>query len=59
MIYSKTAVYGGNEYGKSGHLSIFTSFKHLMMILKCFFRASLLYLIKNTDSIKILRRKHG
>ena len=26
---------GGHEYGKSGHLSNFTSLKHLMMILKC------------------------
>ena len=40
---------GGNEYGKSGHLSIFTLLKHLMMILKYnFFRASFL-LIKDTD----------
>ena len=28
---------GGNEYGKSGHLSIFTVLKHLMMLLKCNF----------------------
>ena len=35
---------GGNEYGKSGHLSMFT--KHLMMLLKYkFFRASFLHLI--------------
>ena len=26
---------GGNEYGKSGHLSIFTSLKHFLMLLKC------------------------
>ena len=25
---------GENEYGKSGHLSIFTLLKHLMMLLK-------------------------
>ena len=25
---------GGNEYGKSGHLSIFTLLKHLLMLLK-------------------------
>ena len=25
---------GGNEYGESGHLSIFTLLKHLMMLLK-------------------------
>ena len=24
---------GENEYGKSGHLSIFTTLKHLMMLL--------------------------
>ena len=42
-----------NEYGKSGHLSIFTSLKHLMMILKCifFFRAAFLHLIKDTASM--------
>ena len=27
MVYSNRAVYGGNECGKSGHLSIFTSLK--------------------------------
>ena len=27
------SVYGGNEYGKSCHLSTFTSLKHLMMLL--------------------------
>ena len=24
MVYSNTVVYGGNEYGEFGHLSIFT-----------------------------------
>ena len=33
-IYSNTAVYGGNEYGNSGHLHIFAFLKHLMMLLK-------------------------
>ena len=28
-LYSNTAVYGGNEYGKSGLLSIFILLKHL------------------------------
>ena len=51
-FYSNTAVYGGNEYGKSVHLSIFTLLKHLMMLLKYnFFRASCLHLIKDTDSM--------
>ena len=27
-----------NEYGKSGHLSFFTSLKHLMMLVKSGFR---------------------
>ena len=31
MVYSITTVYGGNEYGKSGHLSIWNSFKHLIL----------------------------
>ena len=31
MVYSV----GGNEYVKSGHLSIFTSLKHFMMLLEC------------------------
>ena len=50
---------GENEYGESGYLSIFTLLKHLMMLLKYlmmllkynFFRASLLHLSKDTDSI--------
>ena len=29
MVYSNTAVYGGNEYGKSGHLSVFHFFDAL------------------------------
>ena len=42
MVYSNTAVYGGNENGKSGHLYIFTSLKQLIMFLErsFFFRAS-------------------
>ena len=40
---------GENEYGKSGHLSIFTYFKHLL--LKLIFRASFLCLIQDTDSM--------
>ena len=28
---------GGNEYGKSGHLSIFSSLKHLMMLFEVHF----------------------
>ena len=28
---------GENEYGESGHLSIFTLLKHLMMLLRCIF----------------------
>ena len=59
MVYSNTAVYGaggggggGNECGKPGHLYIFTSLKHLMVLLKCnFFRASFLHLIKDSDSM--------
>ena len=56
MVNSNTAVYvggegeGWNECDKSGHLSIFTLLKHLMMLLKCkFFRALYLHLIKDTD----------
>ena len=43
---------GENEYGKSGHLSIFTPLKHLMMLLKysCF-RASFLHHIKDTEHV--------
>ena len=40
------------EYGESGHLSIFTLKKHLMMLLKYnFFRVSFLHIIKDTDSM--------
>ena len=46
---------GGNEYGKSGHLSIFTLLEHLMMLLKYnFFSVSFLHLIKDTDSMYAL-----
>ena len=37
MVYSNTAICGGNEYGKSGHLYIFVSLKQLVMLLKCTF----------------------
>ena len=41
---------GRKEQVKSGHLSIFTSLKHLMVLLRCkIFRASFLHLIKDTD----------
>ena len=33
-IYSNTVDYGGNEYGESGHFSMFTLLKHLMMLVK-------------------------
>ena len=43
---------GENEYGKSGYLSIFTSLKHLMMLLKCnFFQGFILHFIKDTNNI--------
>ena len=41
-------------HGESGHLSIFTLLKHLMMLLKYnFFRASFLHLTKDIDSMQI------
>ena len=48
MVYSSRALYEGGggayEYGKSGHLSILTPLKHLMMLLKCkVFRVSFLH----------------
>ena len=47
MVDSNTTVYGGNEYGISSHLHIFTS-------LKCnIFRASFLYPITDTDSTQL------
>ena len=49
MVYSNTAVYGGNGCGKSSHLSIFTSLMHLMMLLKCNF--SWLHLIRDTEDM--------
>ena len=43
---------GENEYGESGHLSIFTLLKHLMMLFEVqIFRASFLHLTKDTDSM--------
>ena len=48
---------GENEYGKSSSLDLdqsnVTSLKHLMMLLKSFFRASFVHLIKDTDSIHV------
>ena len=40
----------GNEYGKSGHLSIFTSLKHLMMLLQCNISGLHFYTLIDTDS---------
>ena len=49
MVYSNTVVYGGNEYGKSSHLSIFPSLKQLMVLLKCTFFSGLhFYTLLNT-----------
>ena len=48
MAYSKTTVYGGNEYGKSSHLSIFTSLKHLMMLLSAIVFQGFIF---NTDNM--------
>ena len=43
---------GEDEYGESGHLSIFTLLKHLMLLLKyIFFRASFLHRTRDTDSM--------
>ena len=39
---------GGNEYGKSGYLSLCTLFKHLMMLLKCFFFKASFYTLSKT-----------
>ena len=59
MVYFNTAVYGGNEYGKSGHLSVLTSLKHLMMRLKCiFFRASFLHLFKILIACRALQLRY-
>ena len=50
MVYSNTAVYGGNEYGKSGHLSIFSLLRQ-WCFWSFFFSASFLHIIKDTDSM--------
>ena len=44
---------GGNEYGKSGPLSVSTSLKHFLMLSKCsfFFQGFILHLTKDTDSM--------
>ena len=43
---------GESEYGKSGHLSILTFLKRLVMLLKYnYFRASFLHLTKDIDSM--------
>ena len=44
---------GRNEYGKSGRLCIFTSLKHFNGAFEVkIFRASFLYIIKDTDSMQ-------
>ena len=49
---------GENEYGESGHLSIFTLLKHLMMLLKYnFFRASFLHLPKTLIACRDMQLK--
>ena len=40
---------GRNEYGKFGHLSIFTSLKHLIMLLECNFSQGFMF-IKDADT---------
>ena len=43
---------GATEYGESGHLSIFTLLKHLMMLLKYnFFQLHFYTLPKTSDSM--------
>ena len=39
---------GGNEYGESGHLSIFTLLKNLMMLLKYNFSGLHFYTLSKT-----------
>ena len=48
MVYSNTVVYGGNENGKSGHLSIFATLEHLMVLLKCNFSGLRFYTLLKT-----------
>ena len=50
MVYSDTTVYGENEYGKSGHLYIFTSLKHLMMLWSAIFLGLNIFLHHMTDT---------
>ena len=38
-----------NKYGKSGHFSVFTALKRLLMVMKCnYFRASFNYTLSKT-----------
>ena len=49
-----------NEYGKSGHLSIFPSLKHLMMLLKCnVFRALFYTTSKTLTACRDMQLKSG
>ena len=54
MVYSNTTVYGGNKYDISGHSHIFTTLKHLIMLLKCSFFQGFIFLhpITDTDSLQ-------
>ena len=42
---------GENEYGESGHVSIFTLLKHLMMLLKYNLFQGLIFTPYHTDGI--------
>ena len=49
MVYFNTTAYGGGgEYGKISHLYVFTSLKHLMMLLKYNFSELHFYAISQT-----------
>ena len=54
----------GDECGKSGHLSIFTSVKHLMVLLKCKFLGLHVYTLSKTlvacraMQLRFLKWKH-
>ena len=48
FILTQQSIMGGHEYSKSDHLSIFTSLKHLMMLLKCKFSGLHVYTLSKT-----------
>ena len=48
LLFQHSSLWGENEYGKSGHLAMFTLLKHLMVLLKYSFSGLHFYTLSKT-----------